>query len=102
MSAPVAPPPAPDSVRATARPGHVLGIVGLVLAVIVAPVGLVVSIVAAVRSSRAGWPSIPALVGIPVAGVIMALSVVAALIAVVVWFVAGIECGETAGRSGCL
>jgi hypothetical protein len=84
------------------HPGRALGIVGLVLAVVVAPAGLVVSIVARVRSSRARVADVPATVGIVVGGLITVLVPLLALVGVIVWLVAGIECGETAGRSGCL
>lgn len=64
-------------------PGRILGIVGLILAVPLAVVGLAVSIVAARRSKAAGFSNTPAMIGVVVGisttmivivGVILAVS----------------------------
>ncbi|PRB16014.1 DUF4190 domain-containing protein [Microbacterium sp. MYb62] len=59
-AAPAYPQPTPTP------PGRVLSIVGLVLAVLVAPVGLIISIVAAVKLSKAKEPK-----GLAIAGIIV-------------------------------
>ena len=51
-------------------PGRVLAIIGLVLAILVAPVGLVISIVAAVKLGKAGQPKGMAIAGIIVGALI--------------------------------
>lgn len=51
-------------------PGKVLAIVGLVLAFLVAPVGLIISIVAAVKLGKAGQPKGLAIAGIVVGALI--------------------------------
>ena len=50
----------------SAPPGRVLAIVGLVLAFVVAPVGLIISIVAAVKLGKSGQPK-----GLAIAGIII-------------------------------
>lgn len=45
-------------------PAKTMGIVGLILAIFCAVVGLVVSIIAFVKSRNAGFTNIPALIGI--------------------------------------
>lgn len=51
-------------------PGRVLSIIGLVLAFIVAPAGLIVSIVALVKSNKAGQPKGLAIAGIVIGAVV--------------------------------
>lgn len=64
-------------------PGRVLSIVGLVLAFLVAPVGLIISIVAAVKLGKAKQPK-----GLAVAGIIVGALVTIFWIIVVVILVA--------------
>jgi len=88
----------------------VLSIVGLILAIVVAPVGLVISIVAAVKLGKAGQPKGLAIAGIIVGALItifwivvliLAFAVLAALIGMCgdlgpgVWEVDGVtyRCG---------
>lgn len=60
---PVTPPPAPAAaVAPTTFPGKTLGIVGLILAFVAAPLGLILSIVAKVQSK--GFKNTPATIGI--------------------------------------
>lgn len=54
------------STPASPPPGRVLAIVGLVLAFVVAPVGLIISIVAAVKLGKTGQPK-----GLAIAGIIV-------------------------------
>lgn len=63
-------------------PGRVLGIVGLILAIFVSVVGLVISIVARRKSSKAGHKNGIALAGI-VVGVITTIGTIIAIIALV-------------------
>ena len=51
-------------------PGRVLSIVGLVLAFLIAPVGLIISIVALVKSNKAGQPKGLAIAGIVIGAVV--------------------------------
>jgi hypothetical protein len=78
----------PPSVSAV-LPGRTLGIAGLVLAVLVGPAGLVVSIVARILSARAHVPNGLATAGI-VVGAITTFFTLGA-----VWLMAGIMCGES-------
>ena len=57
-------------------PGRVLSIVGLVLAFLAAPVGLILSIVAAVKLGKAGAPKGLAIAGIIVGAVITLLWII--------------------------
>jgi hypothetical protein len=57
-------------------PGRVLSIVGLVLAFVAAPVGLIISIVAAVKLGKAGAPKGLAIAGIIVGGILTLLWIV--------------------------
>ncbi|MGH3688723.1 MAG: DUF4190 domain-containing protein [Microbacterium sp.] len=75
--APVYPQPQPTP------PGRVLSIVGLVLAFLVAPVGLIISIVAAVKLGKAKQPK-----GLAIAGIIVGALVTIFWIIVVVILVA--------------
>lgn len=77
--------PVPSSAPAPAsRPGRVLGIVGLVLAIVwpLQLLGLILSIVALVQSKRAGLKNGPAVAGIIVSIVLLVVSV---LITVLFW-----------------
>ena len=74
-------PPAPHGGAAygaapVAPPGRVLSIVGLVLAFVAAPVGLIISIVAAVKLGKAGAPKGLAIAGIIVGAVITLLWII--------------------------
>ena len=59
-----------------------LGVVGLVLAVVVAPLGLILSIVALLKSSKSGGKNVPALAGIVVSIVFIIIGAVLATIGV--------------------
>lgn len=86
--APVYPQPQPTP------PGRVLSIVGLVLAFLVAPVGLIISIVAAVKLGKAKQPKGLAIAGIIVGALVTIfwIIVVAILVAVAASLVG--MCGE--------
>ncbi|GAB3600266.1 DUF4190 domain-containing protein [Microbacterium tumbae] len=74
---PAAPQPYPVGGSAPAPvPGRGLAIAGLVLAFLVAPVGLIISIVAAVKLGKAGAPKGLAIAGIIVGAVITLLWIV--------------------------
>lgn len=66
MTEPVVPPAQPVYSAPVAVPGKTLGIVGLILAFLVAPLGLILSIVAKVQSNRVAAKNTPATVGIVV------------------------------------
>jgi len=78
------PAPAPQPAPAGDFPGKTLGIVGLVLAILAAPVGLIVSIVANNQSKAAGFPNQLAKIGIIVGAILTAIWV----ISIVIWAIA--------------
>ncbi|MFJ6534172.1 DUF4190 domain-containing protein [Microbacterium sp. NPDC091662] len=62
-------------------PGRVLSIVGLVLAFVAAPIGLILSIVAAVKLGKAGQPK-----GLAIAGIIIgAILTIAGIIGIILF-----------------
>ncbi len=63
-------------------PGKMLGIVGLVLAVLASVVGLVVSAIALSTSKKAGYKNTPALAGVVVGAISLVLGVVFAIIGI--------------------
>lgn len=65
-------------------PGRVLAIVGLVLAFLVAPVGLIISIVAAVKLGKAGQPKGLAIAGIIVGALITIFWIILVIVLVAV------------------
>ncbi|RJT95230.1 DUF4190 domain-containing protein [Arthrobacter frigidicola] len=74
------------------NPGRTLGIVGLILAVVVAPVGLILSIVALVKSKKAGMGN-----GLAVAGIIVgALFTILLVLAILLLVAAAPFIGEVA------
>jgi len=64
-----------NSVQPLVDPGRTLGIVGLVLAFLMAPVGLVVSIIAYRKSKAAGFRAGLPLVGIIVAAIFLLIGI---------------------------
>ncbi len=84
-SAPPYSPPgaAPYAQPTPTPPGRVLSIVGLVLAVVAAPIGLVISIVAAVKLGKAGQPK-----GLAIAGIIVGAIITIFWIIAIIFFVA--------------
>ena len=69
-AAPAYPQPEPSP------PGRVLSIVGLVLAFVAAPIGLILSIVAAVKLGKAGQPKGLAIAGIVVGAVLTIVEII--------------------------
>ena len=79
------PTPAPASQPAPADfPGKTLGIVGLVLAILAAPVGLIISVVANNPSKAAGFPNQLAKIGIIVGAILTALWLLIVIISFIV------------------
>ena len=78
------PAPAPQPAPAGDFPGKTLGIVGLVLAIVAAPVGLIVSFVANNQSKAAGFPNQLAKIGIIVGAIFTAIWV----IGIIFWIIA--------------
>ncbi|MEN0083185.1 MAG: DUF4190 domain-containing protein [Leifsonia sp.] len=60
-------------------PGKTLGIVGLILAIVVPLVGLIISIVAANQSKKAGYKNTLAKAGIIVGAILVALGVIVSI-----------------------
>lgn len=82
-------PPAPQggagyAQAPTSPPGRVLSIVGLVLAFVAAPIGLILSIVAAVQLGKAGAPKGLAIAGVIVGAVITLLWIIGIILFVTV------------------
>ncbi|MFC7619867.1 hypothetical protein [Microlunatus sp. GCM10028923] len=75
-------PPAKD-------PAMVMGIVGLILAFFCAIVGLVISIIAFLKSRKAGFTNIPALIGI-----------IVGILATVGWSIGGVNLGNVVAKCG--
>lgn len=67
---------APYGSAPASPPGRVLSIIGLVLAFVAAPIGLILSIVAAVKLGKAGAPKGLAIAGIIVGAIITLLYIV--------------------------
>lgn len=77
------PAPAPQPAPAGDFPGKTLGIVGLVLAILAAPVGLIISIVANNQSKAAGFPNQLAKIGIIVGAILTALWLIGIIISII-------------------
>lgn len=75
-------------VQTAENPGRTLGIVGFILAILIAPVGLIISIVAFVKSRKAGMGNGFALAGIIIGAIftILGAIVLAGLIALIPTF----------------
>jgi hypothetical protein len=67
----------------TDYPGKMLGIVGLIAAILVNLIGLVISVVAYTQSKKAGYKNTPALIGIAVGAVLFVLSLVLGIASIV-------------------
>lgn len=61
-------------------PGKTLGLVGLILAIVVAPVGLILSIVAQKQSKEAGFPNQLAKIGVILGIVFTVLGIIGVII----------------------
>ncbi|MGV8885741.1 MAG: DUF4190 domain-containing protein [Microbacteriaceae bacterium] len=72
-AAPV-PPAAPSAVTAE-DPGKTLGIIGLILAFVAWPVGLILSFVAKSKSKKAGFGNTPAVIGIVVGFIALVITI---------------------------
>jgi hypothetical protein len=66
----------------TDYPGKMLGIVGLIAAILINLVGLVVSIIAYSQSKKAGYKNTPALIGIAVGAVFFVLSLIIGIVSI--------------------
>ena len=76
--------PAPAPVPAPAVvPGKTLGIVGLVLAFVAAPIGFIISLVARSQSKKAGVANTPATAGIIIGLIITLLYVILIIVSIV-------------------
>lgn len=84
--APAAPPPGAPSAQdvPTSPPGRVLSIIGLVLAFLLPPVGLILSIIAAVQLGKARAPKGLAIAGIIVGAILTILAVIGIVLFVTV------------------
>ncbi|SDY84186.1 hypothetical protein [Herbiconiux ginsengi] len=67
----------------TDYPGKMLGIVGLVVAILANLIGLVISVIAYTQSKKAGYKNMPALIGVVVGAVFFVLTVVIGIVSTV-------------------
>ncbi|WP_349885637.1 DUF4190 domain-containing protein [Microbacterium sp. WHRI 7836] len=75
-------------------PGRVLSIVGLVLAFLAAPIGLILSIVAAVKLGKTGQPKGLAIAGIIVGAILTILGIIGIILSVTVFAAIFGTCAE--------
>jgi hypothetical protein len=78
--------PAPTPQNAPAGqdfPGKTLGIVGLILAIFFNLIGLIVSAIALSQSKKAGYKNTPALAGVIVGAVLLAIGIIFAIIGII-------------------
>ena len=74
--------PAPNPAPQTQDTGKTLGIVGLIFAFLIAPVGFILSIIALIQSKKAGFKNVPAIIGICISAIwviIVPIGVLAAI-----------------------
>jgi hypothetical protein len=74
--------PAPAA-PAPAAPGKTLGIVGLILAFLAAPIGFIISLVARGQSKKAGVPNGPATAGIIIGLILTLIWIVVVVVSIV-------------------
>jgi hypothetical protein len=73
--------PAAYPMQAAAEdPGKTLGIIGLVLSFFTALIGMIISIVALLRSRKAGFKNTPAIAGIVIGGLVTVFWIIAAIV----------------------
>jgi hypothetical protein len=77
------PAPAPASGAAPVSDGKTLGIVGLVLAFVFSPAGIIVSIIAKNQSKAAGVENTPAKIGLILSIIFLVLTVIVIILYVV-------------------
>lgn len=87
-------PGASPSAAASRPPGRVLSIVGLVLAFLMPLIGLILSIVAAVKLGKTGQPKGLAIAGIIVGAILTVLGVIAIIIITTAFATLGGLCAE--------
>ncbi|GAA1169211.1 DUF4190 domain-containing protein [Microbacterium oxydans] len=75
-------------------PGRVLSIVGLVLAFLAAPIGLILSIVAAVKLGKTGQPKGLAIAGIIIGAILTILGIIGIILSVTVFAAIFGTCAE--------
>jgi hypothetical protein len=63
-------------------PGKMLGIVGLIVAILASAIGLIISAIAFTQSKRAGYKNMPALIGIIVGAVLLVITVISVIVGV--------------------
>ncbi|MGP3535811.1 hypothetical protein ACTU3I_13515 [Microbacterium sp. RD1] len=57
-------------------PGKTLGIVGLIVAIFASLIGLIISAIALSQSKKAGYKNTPALAGVIVGSILLALTII--------------------------
>lgn len=77
-------------------PGKTLGIVGLIVAIFASLIGLIISAIALSQSKKAGYKNTPALIGVIIGAVFLAITVIW-IIVVVIATVAALNSGAYVG-----
>jgi hypothetical protein len=77
-------------------PGKTLGIVGLIVAIFANLIGLIISAIALSQSKKAGYKNTPALIGVIIGSVLLALGIIITII-VVAGSLAAISSGSYSG-----
>jgi hypothetical protein len=77
------PAPTPAPAPASDYPGKTLGIVGLILAFIAAPIGFIISLVARSQSKKAGAKNTPATAGIIIGLIITLIYIILIIVSIV-------------------
>jgi hypothetical protein len=76
--------PAPAPAPAADVPGKTLGIVGLILAFLAAPIGFIISLVARSQSKKAGVKNTPATAGIIIGLIITLIWIIVVIVSIVI------------------
>jgi hypothetical protein len=63
-------------------PGKMLGIVGLIVAILASAIGLIISAIAFTQSKRAGYKNTPALIGIIIGAVALVITIISVIVGV--------------------
>jgi hypothetical protein len=73
-------PPIQTADADTDYPGRMLGVIGLIVAIVANPVGLIISAIAFSQSKKAGYQNTPAQFGIIIGGILFIMTI--ALVAI--------------------
>jgi len=86
--------PYPGVPQAAVNPGQTLGVVGLILAFVIAPVGLILSIVGLSKSKKAGMGNGVAVAGIVISAIFIVIATVTTIVMVGALSTLASQCAE--------